>query len=148
MILARLADCARYLSLHPALQRGFEFLQEADLSDLSEGRHDIDGDRLFAIVARGFGRGQADSPLEFHRNYLDLQYVTHGFDLIGWSPIAECKHIREEYSPETDLGFFHDRPSTWCRLAAGDFAIFYPEDAHAPLGGTGPCHKVVVKVAL
>jgi biofilm protein TabA len=30
----------------------------------------------------------------------------------------------------------------------GTFAIFFPEDAHAPMAGEGLIHKVVVKVAV
>src|SRR5690606_33531993 len=96
----------------------------------------------------GFGRGQADSPLEYHRRYLDIQYVVHGTDLIGWQPTGDCRYEQAAFDVERDIGFFVDRPGTWCRVPAGYFAIFYPEDAHAPLGGTGPVHKVVVKIAV
>ena len=33
-------------------------------------------------------------------------------------------------------------------VSSGAFAIFYPEDAHAPLATSGPIHKAVVKVAV
>jgi biofilm protein TabA len=33
-------------------------------------------------------------------------------------------------------------------IPQGSFGIFYPEDAHAPMGSDGPLHKVVVKVAV
>jgi beta-galactosidase beta subunit len=33
-------------------------------------------------------------------------------------------------------------------LQPGSFAIFFPEDAHAPLSSTGRVHKIVVKVAV
>ena len=148
MILASLGDAAKYIPLLPGLDLGFEFLGRSDLAELPDGRHAIDGERVFAIVARGMGRGKADSPLEFHRRYLDIQFVVRGVDLIGWLPVTECRHPKQEYDAEQDLGFFLDRPGTWCRLPADNFAIFLPEDAHAPLAGTGPIHKVVVKVAI
>ena len=148
MILASLSDAATYSPLHTGLGLGFEFLARDDLARLPDGRHAIDGERVFAIVARTLGRGRADSPLEFHRSYLDIQYVVRGTDIIGWMPTSECRLIKQAYSPESDLGFFLDRPGTWCRLATGNFSIFFPEDAHAPLAGTGPIHKVVVKVAV
>ncbi len=31
-------------------------------------------------------------------------------------------------------------------LAKGQFMMFWPADAHAPLAGAGPLHKVVVKL--
>ena len=148
MILADLRDHARYHPLHRRLAPGFEFLLRSDLQELADGRHDIDADDVFAIVDRGMGRGQVDSPLEFHRRYLDIQYVVRGIDLIGWSPTTDCRHEKSDFDADRDLGFYADRASTWCRVPAGKFAIFFPTDAHAPLGGTGPIHKVVVKVAV
>lgn len=148
MILARFEDAKRYDGLCNNLKVGFDFLRQTELASLPDGRHEIDGERVFAIAARGFGRGQAESPLEFHRRYLDIQFIVSGYDSIGWLPTSECKHVKSEYDAETDLGFFLDRPATWLRLSAASFAIFFPEDAHAPLAGSGPYHKIVVKVAI
>ncbi|MCA9134551.1 MAG: YhcH/YjgK/YiaL family protein [Planctomycetales bacterium] len=148
MILAQLDDAPRYATLASGLDLGFEFLRRPDLAHLPNGRHELDGDRVFALVARELGRGRADSPLEFHRRYLDIQYVISGTETIGWLPTAECRYAKHPFDEEKDLGFFLDRPGTWCRLPLGNFAIFFPSDAHAPLAGSGPVHKVVVKVAL
>ncbi|MEZ6138651.1 MAG: YhcH/YjgK/YiaL family protein [Pirellulaceae bacterium] len=148
MIVARLEDAGRYAALHPLFARGFEFLQRDDLRDLPDGRHEIDSERVFAIIARGIGRGQADSPLEYHRRYIDIQYVISGVDSMGWLPASECRRHQFDYDGEKDLGFFADRPPTWVRVPSGCFTVFYPEDAHAPLGGSGPLHKVVVKVSV
>lgn len=148
MILAKLTDAGRYSTLLPSLEAGFDFLRQPGLAELANGRHEIDGERVFAIVAREMGRGKAYSPLEYHRRYLDIQYVVRGVELIGWSPFEDCGHTRDAFDLEKDLGFFLDRPGCWCRVAAGSFAIFFPEDAHAPLAGMGPIHKVVVKVAV
>ncbi|MCA9128580.1 MAG: YhcH/YjgK/YiaL family protein [Planctomycetales bacterium] len=132
----------------PALQHGFEFLQRQGLASLEDGRHDIDGDDLFAIVAREHGRGQAASPLEYHRKFVDIQYVIAGVDLIGWLPTNCCQRKRGEFDEGKDLGFFHDRPATWLNIQPGTFAVFFPEDAHAPLASNVPIHKVVVKARL
>jgi YhcH/YjgK/YiaL family protein len=56
--------------------------------------------------------------------------------------------IAEPYDPQKDIAFFADRPDTWIHVPAGRFAIFFPEDAHAPLGGLGLLKKAVVKIAL
>ncbi len=148
MILAKLASSQAYAALHPGFSSGFDFLQRPDISQLEDGKIAIDGDRLFAIIARGMGRGMDESPLEFHRRYIDIQYVVSGAEMIGWSPLADCRAIRSKYDEATDIGFFSDHPTTWCAVPADCCAIFYPEDAHAPLAGTSPVHKVVVKVAM
>ena len=86
--------------------------------------------------------------LESHRRYLDIQFVVSGEDCIGWLPVAACSRVSQAYNSETDLQFFFDRPGTWIDLAAGSFAVFFPQDAHAPLATSGSIHKVIIKVAL
>jgi YhcH/YjgK/YiaL family protein len=148
MILATIDKAYRYADCHHRLSRGFEFLQTTKLDELPVGKHEIDGDRLFAIVARDQGRGRDAAILEAHRRYIDIQYVVSGNEVIGWHPLASCSAVKQAYNTDTDLAFFLDRPPTWFTLALGSFAVFFPEDAHAPLAGTDPVHKVVVKVAI
>ena len=148
MILATSDKAFQYVSAHPGLAYGFEFLQRASLDSLADGKHEIDGQRLFAIVARDQGRGMDGAFLEFHRKYIDIQYVVSGHEIIGWQPLGHCQQVKQLYNPETDLGFFFDRPKSWFEVLPKTFAIFFPEDAHAPLASNGPVRKVVMKVAV
>jgi YhcH/YjgK/YiaL family protein len=52
-----------------------------------------------------------------------------------------------EYNDDKDVQRFSDEPDTILKLKAGQYAIFFPEDAHMPLLGSGEIHKVVIKVA-
>ena len=148
MIIDRLQNADRYSPLHAGFADGFAFLRRADLDQLPDGRHEIDGERLFAIVSRDRGRGREQSLLEAHRRYIDVQFVIEGEDCIGWSPISDCRRVSSPYDAEKDLELFFERPSTWLEVAPGTFAVFYPEDAHAPLATRGRIHKAVVKVAV
>ncbi|UCE35860.1 MAG: YhcH/YjgK/YiaL family protein [Deltaproteobacteria bacterium] len=93
-------------------------------------------------------RGRKNAKLEAHRQYIDIQFTVAGRDEIGWKPAARCTRHGQEYNEEKDVVFFSDEPDAWVATPAGTFGVFFPEDAHAPLGGTGPIHKVVVKVAV
>jgi len=148
MLIDYLQNADRYAPLHPGLEGGFAFLRRADVAQLPDGRHEIDGDRLFAIVSRDQGRGREKSLLEAHRRYIDIQFVISGEDFIGWLPIADCQRVSSPYDAEKDMELFFDRPATWLAVSSGGFAVFYPEDAHAPLATRGPIHKAVVKVAV
>ena len=148
MLIDYLQNADRYAPLHPGFEGGFAFLRRADLAQLPDGRHEIDGERLFAIVARDQGRGREKSLLEAHRRYIDIQFVISGEDSIGWMPISDCQRVSSPYDAEKDVELFFDRPATWLAVASGAFAVFYPEDAHAPLATQGPIHKAVVKVAV
>lgn len=146
MILDRLDKCSQYKGLHQGLDAGFAFLHQPGLADLPAGRHAIDGDRLYVMIVREDGRGHDGAKLEAHRNYIDIQLTLSGAEQIGWRATSECRDCTDPYTSERDLVFFGDRPETWLDVPPGKFAIFFPGDAHAPLGGAGALHKAVVKV--
>lgn len=148
MILVSLANAERYAPLHRGFAAAFEFLRSTDLTKLMVGRHELDGQRLVAIVGRELGKGQEAAKLEAHRRYIDIQYCFEGHDLIGWQTLDACHHVVEPYAAERDIEFFAERPECWLTLAPGRVAIFFPDDAHAPLAGDRPLAKVVVKVAV
>lgn len=138
----------KYYELHPAFKEAFEFLKQRTLADLPVGRNEINGDQLFCLVAKDMGRSRDEAKLEAHRKYIDIQYIISGTDEMGWIPTANCDSIDTSYDLNNDIEFFKDDPQTWTKVPAGSFAIFYPEDAHAPMVGTEEIHKVVVKVLL
>jgi YhcH/YjgK/YiaL family protein len=148
MLVDYLQNADRYRPLHSGFARGFDFLRSQDAAQLADGRHEIDGTRLFALVSRQPGRGRDDSMLEAHRKYIDIQFVVQGEDCIGWMPLSDCQQVSSPYDGDKDLVFFADRPATWLAIPRGAFAIFYPEDAHAPLAMQGPLHKIILKVAV
>jgi len=148
MILDHVENWRHYAALHPGFEEAFAFLGRRDLVDLSAGRHPIVGEHLYALVIKEDGRGRDSAKLETHKRYIDIQFTVAGSDDIGWKPAAQCAGEDQGYNAEKDIAFFRDKPEAWVTTLPGTFAIFFPEDAHAPLGGTGPIHKVVVKVAL
>jgi YhcH/YjgK/YiaL family protein len=129
------------------LSEGFGFLDQANLAELENGRYEIAGDRVFAIVDRTHGRNVEDGELEAHREYIDIQYVIRGTESMGWSP-REGLENSVEYDATKDLEFFAGSPESIVSVPPGFFALFLPSDAHLPLIGDGPIHKVVVKVAV
>jgi YhcH/YjgK/YiaL family protein len=148
MIYDVLEAAQQYYAIHSRLRAGFEFLRSVDLGSLPVGRHEIDGDRLFVNINAEIGRTRAGARLESHRVYADIQVAIAGEDLIGWLPLDDCQSVAEAYDRDRDIAFFADTPKIWLPLPPGRFAVFYPRDAHAPLGGEGPVMKAVVKVAL
>lgn len=149
MYLGYLPECQSIIDRLPdGFDRAFTFLRSTDLDVLDVGAHVIDGDDLLAIVADDMGRGKSDSPLEYHSRFADIQLVVSGIDLIGWRSRSTCKHPTGVFDEDRDLGFFSDQPTTWLTMPKLHFAIFFPDDAHAPLAGNGPIKKVVMKVPI
>ena len=148
MILDTLGCADRYAALHRRFGRAFRFLSTTDLEALPTGRTDIDGDDLFVILDRKDGRGRDGARLEAHRRYIDIQYTVGGEEEIGWTPLAACICPEADFDTAKDIVFFRDRPAAWLRVPRGTFAIFFPDDAHAPLAGRGALVKAIVKVTL
>ena len=147
MILDVLENADRYLALNEGFAKAFEFLTRPDLQELPVGKYEIDGDRIYAMVAKEPGRKQEDALLETHEKYIDIQFILAGTDTMGWKPKSLCMQPTEGYDQTRDIQFFADQPDAWLATASGAFAIFFPEDAHLPLISSGQIHKVVVKIA-
>ena len=53
-----------------------------------------------------------------------------------------------DYNSEKDVRFYSDVPDMYFQLTNNQFAIFYPEDVHAPMIGNGEIKKLVFKVKI
>lgn len=149
MILDEFGNRDRYRDLLPGLAVGLDFLARAD--SISVGRHEIDGARVVGQVAEYRTRPLESLRFESHEAHVDIQAVVFGRESVLWSPRSGLA-VEEAYSAERDIAF-HARlvAAQSIALTPGLFAIFFPEDAHAP-GGVfdAPCdvRKIVIKVAI
>ncbi|MEI7455950.1 MAG: YhcH/YjgK/YiaL family protein [Nitrosomonadales bacterium] len=148
MIFSALSQSERYASLHPLFARVFDYIRDTDLYAQPPGRYNIQGDDLIAIVEHVTGRTKEMARLEAHQRYIDIQLVLDGDETMGWKPLADCYNPVGEHSIERDILFFLDAPASWIAVPPDHFCIFFPEDAHAPLVGTGPIRKVIFKIAV
>ncbi len=148
MILDVFANAHLYAPFHPGFAYAFAFLSMEGLHDLANGRYEIDGDRVYALVQRGPGRSREEAFLETHDQYIDIQYVLEGTDNMGWKPRFRCSEAMREHCETPDVTFYRDDPDTWILVEKGAFVIFFPEDAHLPSISSEEIHKVVVKIAV
>ena len=152
MIVTSLEHIDRQAPLTPSLRKAIDFLRRADVTGLSDGRMDIDGDRVFALIQR-YETVRTDAPkFEHHRKYIDVQFIASGEESIGWAPAGEMQ-VSEAYDQEKDICFGAVAAGRWTsvRLEAGQLMVLWPEDAHAPKGAVGAptaVMKIVVKVAV
>ena len=148
MIVDTLDQCDRYRHLHPGFAAAFDFAASRDLNTLPPGRHDIDGARLYVSIDQTPGRERAGARLESHRRYIDIQLTLDGDEEIGWRPLSQCRAPAAPFDEQHDIRFYDDAPDSWFAVPPGRFAIFFPDDAHAPLGGTGQLKKAIFKIAV
>ncbi|MDB6170241.1 MAG: hypothetical protein JWM88_3105 [Verrucomicrobia bacterium] len=148
MISAPLIHSDRYHSSHPLFAAAFRHLRALS-SGAADGRQEIEGDRLFALVQSYSTSPAAERKLEHHRTYADIQFMLAGEEVIEFAPLGGLPVIAA-YDEAKDFGLVRDpERRSAVLLRAGDFAVFFPEDAHKPgcaAGSPGPVRKVVVKV--
>jgi YhcH/YjgK/YiaL family protein len=147
MILDSLDNYCRYINLHPAFKKVFTFLCNTDFSAIEPGKIIFDNEPFYVNVDENMLRDKENAFLEVHNEYIDIQIPLIAKEQIGYSPRKNCKEIREEY-PERDILFYNDRPEQIFTLFPGNFAVFFPEDAHAPLIGEGKTKKIIAKVKI
>jgi len=145
MITAHLNDFHRYISLHPLFAKVEKALKEFPFDKPGE-RIYIKGEKLFAIPALDNAKLKENAPLEAHNRYIDIQVCLEGNETMGWRSRSNCQSPKSEFNNEKDIIFFHDKPTSYFSVPAGSFAIFFPEDSHAPLIGEGTIRKVIFKV--
>lgn len=146
MILDKLFHCHRYFNAYPGFKEAFKFLQEMETKPFSPARFELAGSEIIAIIESSLGRTRKGAKLEAHRKYIDIQYTFSGIEEIGWRPLAECQSISQPYNSDKDIEFFSDEPLCWLPLPMHSFAIFFPEDVHAPLASNQSVNKIIMKV--
>ena len=135
---------ARYAQIHPAFGAAFAFLDSTEPADLPAGSHDKGS--FLAVVVETDGKGTQGTPLEYHQSKIDIHVTLTGHDTIGWRPKAQCPTPAGPFDTANDIGFVKDPPELWISVPPGSFAVFFPEDAHAPLAGEGPIRKIILKI--
>ena len=71
-----------------------------------------------------------------------------GSEEIGWKSRSTCSVTNGNYDAEKDFLLYKDKPDFYFKLLENQFAIFFPEDVHAPLIGDGIIKKLVLKVKI
>jgi YhcH/YjgK/YiaL family protein len=153
MILGHIKNLALEKRFFPAnLLTGFHFLQNTDFANCAEGKIEIDGEAIFATVSQYQPEPKNVRRPESHCQYIDIQYIISGEEIIGYTNFSEDFEIEEDLLAQKDLLFYKKISNEIdLRLSEGMYAVFFPWDVHRPCCISVPgisVRKVVVKVKL
>lgn len=147
--LAQNLDFYKELGIKGRYAKAVEFLKNTNLAGLTPGRHEIDGDEVFANVVEYITVPWNEAKYEAHKNYTDIQYVIDGTEIMTFAPVSELK-VSVPYDSDKDVMFFDDsNPGLQVAAKAGQYMIFNPWDGHKPKAANGtpaPIKKVIVKI--
>jgi biofilm protein TabA len=152
MIVTDINQIEKQQSMTPFMHQAVEFLRQPNIEMLPDGAVEIDGRRVFAIIQRYETILTGEPKFEYHQKYIDIQFIVSGEEIIGWVPRDRMK-ITESYDDERDIcfGVAASREMSIIHLQAGQLAVLYPEDGHAPklaAGAPSAVMKIVVKVGV
>ena len=149
MIIDTLANASKYFSLHPSFAKAFDYINQNNVATLADGIYETP-EGLKVIVNTGMGKTAEASLAKFecHDKNIDIQLCVKGLETMAWKPREKCQTPNGEYNPDKDVRFFSDAPDMSFQLTDGQFAVFFPEDVHAPMIGDGEIKKVVIKVKI
>jgi YhcH/YjgK/YiaL family protein len=146
MILDHIQNIDNYRFLGSPVIRALEVIRDTDFSKLEDTTYEVEGRDLFFFIQSYETKADNDTP-EAHRKYIDIQYMISGKEQMGVAQLDAAEEI--EARPENDIWFYHS-PMDYITLSPGMFAVFFPNDAHAPCispaGETYTVRKCVFKV--
>lgn len=150
MIIDTLSNAEKYFCIHPFFAQAFEYIKSLNLNTIEDGNYEINGDKLRAIISNKPGKTKDESLAKFecHDKHIDIQFCLKGHEQIGWKPRQTCTQQKEAYNAGKDVTFYNDAPDMYFQLTINQFAIFFPEDVHAPMIGDGEIKKIVIKVKI
>jgi len=130
MIVDKTDNLKLYTHLGSKFQKAFAFITDPELMLLDNGKYEIDGDNVYAVVSEYQTKDETDGRFEAHRKYIDVQFVAKGTELIGYAP-SKLQKIVTEYNDEKDMVFFSGDKS-FIKIEKGMFAVFFPFELHMP----------------
>lgn len=146
MIADKLTNASTYYSLCEKIKKALEYLSNTDFESMENGTYDIDKD-IRVILQEYISKPQSEGKLEAHRKFADIQYIVKGEEKIGYSELS-LTMPSDSYNEEKDIIFLNGE-CDFIKAKAGDFLVFFPQDAHMPsIAANEPSYvkKAVVKI--
>jgi len=135
-------------SLHELLSRPEHSF--AALLACDDGKIQPQGAAWFCNISVANTAPEETRHTEFHRRYLDIQILLEGEEIIHFSCADARQQQAEERKPDLFIVAQPQLPHS-LHLRPGDFAIFYPGEAHQALCAVGEpatIRKAVFKIPL
>lgn len=143
MIVCPWKDIKKYADLLPGIEEAFDAVNALTEYENKKNYSLSNGNRFFIAQQAT----KAPDVAEAHRDYLDIQYIVKGKEVMGWAPLENCT-LEGEFNVEKDIGKYSGDFS-YLTIPEGVCYVAFPEDAHMPgrhLDVPNDFTKVVVKL--
>ena len=131
MIIDTLDNLGKYAALNPLFADVVDFLKSNDLQTMEPGKYPIKDKDLFLNLSLAKQRTKDTAFLETHVEMIDIQIPITCPETFGYTPLCDLPAF--EYNAEKDITKYGDtKAQTYVTVNPGQFAIFFPQDGHAP----------------
>ena len=146
MIIDTIDNWGKYVALNPLFADVVEFLNSHDLQTLEAGKYPIKDKDLFLNLQVAKQRTKETAFLETHVEMIDIQIPVTAAETFGYTPLCDLPAF--DYNAEKDITKYGDtKAQTYVTVNPGQFAIFFPQDGHAPCITDAPeIKKAIFKV--
>lgn len=108
-----------------------DFLENTNLTDLVDGKIDIDGENVFANCMTYLADGVPGDIFETHKKYLDIHIVVENTEKMAvTSPVRAQSRV--PFSEEKDIAFYDSKDYQIVELLPGNLLVTFEEDLHQP----------------
>ncbi len=152
MIVDSIEKMGRYKGLDKGIDMAIDFVENTNLSSLEEGKHEISGSDVFAIVQKYTTSPKVDKFMEVHADYADIQVMVSGKEAIYFAVSSAGMDEHQAYTKEKDCALYKTEiDHTAAILRDGEFALLYPGELHIPccrVDEACDVVKIVIKVKM
>ncbi|MCR5717018.1 MAG: YhcH/YjgK/YiaL family protein [Lachnospiraceae bacterium] len=132
MIVDKVSNMKQYAGVIKYTDEIMAFTKKVMSENVENGRYDLIGDDLYALVQRYPSKALASARLEAHKVYADLQVVVSGREKIYYDEIGD-QTLEDDFKEGKDICFFHAGTGKGAiTFTDGFFAYLAPQDAHMP----------------
>ena len=134
------------------IQKAIRILRETDTTNMHHGKYPLDGDRLILQINEVTTGPKETKRPEVHRDYIDVQYMVHGHEYIGFYPDQKTSPVLEDLLDTQDVLYYQENSQVndiMLPMTDGCYAVFFPEDVHRPccqMGAPEEVKKIVLKI--
>ena len=108
------------------------------------GKVKLQGDDLVVNFSQTKPKTKEEAKLETHNQFIDIQIPLSGVEVMGYTAREDLPEA--DYDADKDISFYPGLAESYIPVKPGMFAIFFPQDAHAPGVSPDGVKKVIVKV--
>ena len=142
MVVDRLENLEKYASLNPLFAKAMEYLKATDLNAQELGKVKLQGDDLVVNFSQTKPKTKEEAKLETHNQFIDIQIPLSGVEVMGYTAREDLPEA--DYDADKDISFYPGLAESYIPVKPGMFAIFFPQDAHAPGVSPDGVKKVIV----